>query len=240
MPVRGAGFLTFATMSRAAPDDARGSASATLYVIHGSHACRTAMLMLERKSIAYRSVVLLTGPHPFSVRMRGFAGSRAPIRSVDGRTHGPLAMMDRAGTVPALRLGSERAQTNHDIARFLDRVQPDPPLFPSGPQERLAVEEAEAWGDQVLQMAARRLALVAAYHGLGTLSRRGNDGRLGALLAGSEPARAIAARTAARVVFHAGTGNEPELLEALPPMLDRIDAWIAARSTPRRPTPPTS
>ena len=229
MAVHGAGFLaTFATMSRAAPDDARGSASATLYVIHGSHACRTAMLMLDHKGIAYRCVVLLTGPHPFSVRMRGFAGSRAPIRSVDGRTRRPLAMMDRAGTVPALRLGSERAQTNHDIARFLDRVEPEPPLFPSGPEQRRAVEEAEAWGDQVLQMAARRLTLVAAYHGLDTLSRRGNDGRLGALLARGESSRAVAARTAARVVFGAGTDNEPQLLDALPPMLDRIDAWIAA------------
>src|ERR1700682_638331 len=46
--------------------------SATLYVIGASHACRTGMLMLEHKGIAYRRVDLLTGPHPLSVRIRGF------------------------------------------------------------------------------------------------------------------------------------------------------------------------
>ncbi len=186
------------------------------------------MLMLEHKGIAFRRVDLLTGSHPYSVRMRGFAGQQAPIRSVDGQTHRSLAMMDRAGTVPALRLGSERAQTNHDIARFLDRVEPQPPLFPADPARRRAVEEVEEWGDRVFQMAARRLTLVAAYHGLDALSRRGNDGRLGALLARSEPVRAVAARAAARFAFRANTDNEREMLDALPPMLDRIDAWIEA------------
>ena len=91
--------------------------SATLYVIPGSHACRTAMLMLDHKAIAYRRVELITGMHPFAVRMLGFAGHREPIRTVDGRTHMALAMIDRAGTVPALRHGAERIQANIEIAQ---------------------------------------------------------------------------------------------------------------------------
>jgi len=200
---------------------------ARLYVIPGSHACRTAMLMLEHKGIAYRRVDLLTGPHPLSVRVRGFPGHRAPIRSVDGHTHAWLAMLDRAGTVPALRFGSERIQTNREIARFLDREQPEPPLFPSDRAQRGAVEEAERWGDEVLQMAARRLGLAAAANGLDALHRRGGGGRLGPLLARNEPMRIFASRTAA-VIFRANRGNEPELLRALPEMLDRVDAWVGA------------
>jgi glutathione S-transferase len=199
----------------------------TLYVIPGSHACRTGMLMLEHKGIAYRRVDLLTGLHPLSVRVRGFPGNRTPIRRVDGHTHTWLALLDRAGTVPALRFASERIQTNREIARFLDRTQPEPPLFPADRPLREAVEEAERWGDEVLQMAARRLALAAAAHGLGALHRRGNDGRLGPLLAQSEPMRVFASR-AAGVSFRANRGNERELLSTLPEMLDRIDAWVGA------------
>jgi glutathione S-transferase len=185
------------------------------------------MLMLEHKGIAYRRVDLLTGPHPLSVRMRGFPGNRTPIRSVDGRAHTLLAMLDRAGTVPALRFAGQRIQTNREIARFLDRVRPQPPLFPTDPERRQAVEEAERWGDEVLQMAARRLGLAAASHGLDALYRRGNDGRLGPLLAAGERMRLFAARTAT-LPFRANRDGERKLLSALPEMLERIDGWIGA------------
>jgi glutathione S-transferase len=198
-----------------------------LYVIHGSHACRTAMLMLEHKGTDYRRVDLPTGPHPALVRLRGFPGHPTPIRSVDGQTNRSLARLDRLGTVPALRFGAQRIQTNHDIARFLDREQPDPPLFPADAQQRATVEEAERWGDEVLQMAARRLALAAVGHGFDTLSQRGGDGRLGPLLARREWQRRIVSRASARL-FEADPDGERRLLDDLPPMLDTIDAWIAA------------
>jgi glutathione S-transferase len=203
-----------------------GGEDATLYVIPGSHACRTAMLMLDHKGVSYRRVELITGIHPFVVRMLGFAGHRDPIRTVDGRTHAMLAVLDRAGTVPALRYGAERVQGNIPIARFLDGLRPDPPLFPSG-EEREAVVEAERWGDEVLQMVARRLVLSAGARGLGELRGRGGEGRLGALLAGNEPMRIFSSRTAA-FMFRAGRSGEARLLAELPAMLDRIDGWIAA------------
>jgi hypothetical protein len=60
---------------------------------------------------------------------------------------------------------------------------------------------------------------------LDKLYKRGNEGRLGPLLAKSEAARTFASR-GARTIFRANPGNEPGLLDDLPAMLDRIDAWI--------------
>ncbi|MEA2209700.1 MAG: glutathione S-transferase [Solirubrobacteraceae bacterium] len=196
-----------------------------LYVIPGSHACRTAMLMLEHKRIGHRLVELPTGPHSLLVRALGFPGHREPIRSVDGRTSRRLALLDRMGTVPAMRYGSARVQTNREIARFLDRVVAEPALFPADPARRSAVEEAELWADRHLQMLARRLALVGPLHGLDTMSRRGNDGRLGALLTKHELARSAIARTAS-VMFGADARAESEMLAALPQTLDRVDRLI--------------
>ncbi|HTB70853.1 MAG TPA: hypothetical protein VK707_07735 [Solirubrobacteraceae bacterium] len=198
-----------------------------LYTILGSHACRTGSLMLEHKSIAYRRVVLPTGAHPLLVRAAGFAGHRKPIRSVDGATPGPLALLDRLGTVPALRFGAERVQTSRAIASFLDRVQPRPALFPDEPERRRAVEQALCWGDDVFQMAARRIVLLGGRHGLDALRDRAGDGRLGPLLARGERARAINNEIAARMIFRANVDAERELLAELPAQLDRVDAWIA-------------
>jgi glutathione S-transferase len=150
-----------------------------LYVISGSHACRTAMLMLEHKRIAYRVVRLPTGMHPIAVRALGFPGHKKPIRDVEGATGRSLALLDRMGTVPALRYGAERVQTNHRIARFLEDVQGEPALFPPDAEQRARVEEAEAWGDEVFQMAARRLGLTGSLNGLDNFRDRANSGRLG-------------------------------------------------------------
>ena len=202
-------------------------ARARLYVIPGSHACRAAILMLEHKRVPYRLVTLPTGAHSTIVRLLGFPGNATPIRSVDGRTHAALALLDKLGTVPALALGDERVQTNRRIARHLDAIQPEPPLFPAERAARAAVEEAEAWGDEVLQMAARRLALAAGARGLRELHDRGGSGRLGALLSDNERKRIVDARLAARIAFRANPDSEHVLLGELPSMLDRIDAWIA-------------
>jgi glutathione S-transferase len=203
------------------------SEPATLYVIPGSHACRSGMLMLEHKGIAYRTVTLRTGTHPLAVRLRGFPGHREPIRTVDGRTPAPLALLDRGGTVPALRYGSERIQTSRRIARFLDREVAEHPLLPLDPARRHAVEQAEQWGDEVLQMSARRILLASAARGLDSLRNRGGTGRLGALLASGERERLLASRTAG-FVFRARGGSERELLGTVPALLDRVDEWIGA------------
>jgi len=195
---------------------------ASVYVIMGSHACRAATLMLEHKGIPYRRVVLPTGLHPLLVRACGFAGHRTPIRTVDGATHRQLALLDRLGTVPALRLDGERVQTNHEIARFLERLQPEPALLPAEPERRRAVENAERWGDETLQMAARRVGLAAD---LDDMTMRGADGRLGPLLARSGTMRTLASRISAQP-FQAKRGDLRGLLDSIPPMLDTVDGWI--------------
>jgi glutathione S-transferase len=198
---------------------------AKLYVILGSHACRTGMLLLEHKGIEYERVVLPTGVHPLSLRLRGFAANPEPFRLVGDRSHPTLEIADRMGTVPALLADGQRVKTNRQIARFLERVRPEPPLFPSDPDRRRAVEEAERWGDDVLQMLARRLTAAAGRRGLDALVDGGARGRLGPLLWRRPAARSLGVRLVANF-FRAGARTEPELLAALPGMLDRVDDWI--------------
>jgi glutathione S-transferase len=202
-------------------------AKAKLYVISGSHACRTGMLVLEHKGISYRTVELPTGAHPMAVRILGFPGHPEPIRTVDGSTPGPLAMLDRLGTVPALRYGEQRIQTNTEIIRFLEGVKPDPPLYPADPVLRAKVEEAQRWGDEPFQMAARRITLAAGVSGAAALYEGGARGRLGPLLSKNGPMRAMVSNIAGRVTFKASGANEAAQLAALPAMLDSIDSWIA-------------
>jgi glutathione S-transferase len=146
--------------------------------------------------------------------------------AIDARLRSPW----RIGWGPcrALQYGGYRVQTNREIARFLDRLRPDPPLLPADPERRLAVEEAERWGDEVFQMAARRLAFAAVLHGRDGMIDRANDGRLGPLLWRRETIRFVGARMIGRVAFAASLATEPELLGLVPGMLDRIDAWIGA------------
>jgi glutathione S-transferase len=199
-----------------------------LYVILGSHACRSAMLMLEHKGVEHEVVELPTGLHPIALRLRGFGGNPAPARRFNGRRGPMLAMADRMGTVPSLRYDGQEIRTNREIARFLERLRPDPPLLPSDPEARRAVEEAERWGSEVFQMTARRLALTASLHGLDGFANRGDDGRLGPLLWRQRTLRLMGTRLIAVSTFGANKRVERELLEALPAQLDRIDAWIEA------------
>jgi glutathione S-transferase len=91
--------------------------------------------MVAHKRIPHRLVRLMPGLHPLLVRLAGFDGF----------------------TVPALELDGQKVQGSRRIARFLDEVRPDPPLFPAEPERRVQVEEAERWGEQVLQPVPRRL-----------------------------------------------------------------------------------
>ncbi len=108
---------------------------ATLYGVHSSHPSHAARLMLEHKGIDHRVVNLVPGTHAAAVRALGFRG----------------------GTVPALKLDGRRVQGTRSISRALDAAHPEPPLFPADPGRRARVEEAERWGDEVLQPVPRRL-----------------------------------------------------------------------------------
>jgi glutathione S-transferase len=197
-----------------------------LYVIPGSHACRSAMLMLKHKQVPHRRVDVVTLLHPLVARLHGFdaggqtrtAGTRRPL---------PLRMGDRLGTVPALACDDRRISTNRGIARFLDDRHPKPPLFPADPEQRLAVEDAERWANDTLQMGARRILAGAVLRDPSAFSRSAADGRLGYLLYRRALTRRLIIPMIGRLAFAAGPTAESELLAALPAMLDRIDAWIA-------------
>src|SRR3954469_21463913 len=140
------------------------------------------MLLLDHKGIDYELVELPTGLHPVALRVLGFSGNPAPFRELGDRKGRMVGVLDRLGTVPALRMNGDKVKTNREIARHLERVRPDPPLFPADAEARRAVEEAEAWGDEVFQMAARRLTSAASMRGPGAMHDGGDDGRLGPLL----------------------------------------------------------
>jgi glutathione S-transferase len=197
-----------------------------LYVIPGSHACRSAMLMLEHKQLPYRRVEVTTLLHPLAVRLHGFDAGGQTRSAGSGR---PLALRvgDRLGTVPALAANGDRISTNHRIARFLDDRHPDPPLFPADPEQRARVEEAERWDNDSLQMVARRILLPVALRDPAAASEAAADGRLGHLLYRQGVARRVILPMIGRVVFNVGSATEQEMLAELPAMLDRIDRWIA-------------
>ncbi|MDX6581037.1 MAG: glutathione S-transferase [Solirubrobacterales bacterium] len=201
--------------------------SATLYAIPGSHACETGALMLEHKGIEYRRVDFWPGVHSLMVRMRGFPGKGQTRMLGDAKPTFSVRMGDRLGTVPALKLGDERLQTNHAIARRLDELDPEPPLFPADPAQRAKVEEAEGWADDPFQMFARRLTLAAVLHGPDALYDRGGKGRLGALLWHNDRMRLHGSRMLAKRVFSANPDTERKMLDELPEQLDRIDGYIA-------------
>jgi len=198
----------------------------TLYVIPGSHACRSGMLMLEHKRVPYRRVDIVTLLHPVVSRLLGFdAGGET--RSAGGRRTFGLRLGDRLGTVPALAADGDRISTNRAIARYLDDHHPHPPLFPVEPARRAKVEHAEAWANETLQMAARRILGAAVVRDPAAFSRSAANGRLGYLLYRRRLTRRLIVPRILRAVFVAGEDPARDPVAELPAMLDRIDAWIA-------------
>jgi glutathione S-transferase len=178
-------------------------AQAKLYVIPGSHPSRTVMLMLERKGIPFKRVDLMP------VISKGILKAQRFPRN----------------TVPALKLDGKRVQGSMEIGRELDRIQPEPALYPADPELRAKVEEAEAWGDE-FQQKPRRLSWWAFRKDRAPMASYSEGARLGvpvglAVKTGG-PLVAVAARlngsTDAKV-----SGD----LGSLRADLDRIDAWIA-------------
>src|SRR5436190_6959903 len=95
---------------------------AKLYSIPGSHPAIAARRMLELKGIPYKRVDLMPVISRGVLRALRFPSNRVPSLVLDGR-----------------KLSGSR-----EIARELDRLQPEPPLFPPEPDARAAVEEAES------------------------------------------------------------------------------------------------
>jgi len=108
---------------------------AHLYAIKLSHPSHAARLMLEHKGIEHRVTMFPAGLHPALVRLVGFRGNTVPVMKIDGR----------------------RVEKSLVIARELDRVKPDPGLYPADAAARARVEDAERWGEAEPQPVPRRM-----------------------------------------------------------------------------------
>jgi glutathione S-transferase len=179
--------------------------SIRLYVIPGSHPARAAELMLRHKGIEYKRTDLPPVLSRFIVhRVLRFPGDRVPAMKVDGR----------------------KVQGSHDVARELDALSPDPPLFPADPALRAQVEEAERWGDEYLQEIPRKISWWALKRHKSDQASFLEGYRLGlptrVLVATSPPLIRMAMR------LNDSTDDVVRRqIAAIPAALDRIDAWIA-------------
>jgi glutathione S-transferase len=177
---------------------------AKLYVIPGSHPSITARRMLELKGIPYKRVDLIPVVSKGVVRAQGFPGK----------------------TVPALKIDGRKVQGTREIARALDEIDPDPPLFPADANKRSSVEEAERWGDEMLQQKARRISWWALKKDRAPMASFSEGAKLGVPVE-------LAVKTGGPIVSLSARFNEASDenvrsdLASLPADLDRIDAWIS-------------
>ena len=177
-----------------------------LYSLPGSHPGTAARAMLEYKGIDFKRTDLV----PFL--------SRVILRRVLGFPR---------NTVPAITIDGRRVQGSREISCELDRLRPDPPLFPGDPDKRLAVEEAERWGEERLQHPIRQIALWAM---------RANRAPIRSYMEGSKLGMpvSIAARLAPPFIDAGVRVNEATdeavraNLAGLGSMLRQVDEWIAA------------
>jgi glutathione S-transferase len=175
-----------------------------LYSIAVSHPARTAGLMLRHKGIDFELVDIPPGSQRPLMRLHGFS----------------------AGTVPALKVDGRKVQGSLEISRALEELQPKPHLFPTDPQLRAAVEEAERWGEVVLQPPPRNFFRWAV----------ARDAKLRRALAEAVgmPASPVAAAITKPVGWYYSrivSGSTDESIQAqlasLPAQLDHVDALIA-------------
>ena len=130
-------------------------------------------------------------------------------------------------TVPALRIDGRRVQNTTVISRTLEQLHPEPRLFPADQAHRAAVEQAERWGEEVLQPLPRRLSWWALARDRSGLRSLGEHARLGVPLG-------LAIHTAAPIIAierRINNANDETIradMTALPAMLDRVDELIAA------------
>ena len=163
--------------------------------------------MLEHKGIEHTVVDLVPGTDAALLRPLGF----------------------RHGTVPALKLTGRRVQGSRAIARALDEVKPEPRLFPTDPQARMRVEEAERWGDEILQVAPRRLG--------GWLAVKRPQMRTNLAREAGAVAPDLLGRAGLPVAWYFARkvgANDTELVirtvRTLPALLDQVDELLSERT----------
>ncbi len=177
---------------------------AKLYVVHGSHPCATVARALELKGIAFKAIELPPAMH--AAVMRVAFGTR---------------------TVPAIKLETgEKLSGSRTILRRLDQLVPEPALLPADPGERERVLEAEAWGDDVLQAATRRILWPTLLANAGAAPSFSE----GAQLPLPAPVLKAAIPLVGRIELKLNATSQAARaadLQALPGWLQQVDDWLA-------------
>src|SRR6476659_5909490 len=174
--------------------------NARLYVIPASHPSIAVQLMLDHKGIPYKRTDLMPVVSKGVLRAAGFPGV----------------------TVPALNVDGDKVQGSRQIARELERLRPEPPLFPAEAEKRAAVEEAERFGDEELQHPIRQLLWWGFRQNKEPLRSYSEGAKLGVPIG-------VAVKTGGPLVALSARFNEAsdenarQALEALPDLLDRVD-----------------
>jgi glutathione S-transferase len=177
------------------------SPALVLHVLPPSHPCLTARAALRFKGLEYERVDLPLGKQlePMA-ELYGEGNTTVPGMLVDGvPVHGSRAILAR-----------------------LEEIQPDPPLYPAPIAEQ--VREAERWGDEEFQDLGRRLPWGALHF---------RPEALGILAGATEPLDPAGTDYAIRMIrgtwkYHGLDATRLAAdLQALPGMLDHIDALVA-------------
>jgi glutathione S-transferase len=173
---------------------------ARLFGVPGSHPVMSAELMLRHKGIPYTRIDLPNMTHKAILPLLRFRGT----------------------TVPVLRFDRTRVSGTMKIARALEALRPEPPLF--GPP---GVEGAEAWADGPLQDGVRQLARWAAVKDPEAMATF-IDGPLLGVVPEALTLRALPAlRPLVALQLRTADDTARACLEALPAQLDRVDALLA-------------
>jgi glutathione S-transferase len=176
----------------------------TLYVVNGSHPCATVERALQLKGIPYK---LVEFPPPMHM---------AAMKLLFGKR-----------TVPAMKVDDEKISGSRAILRRLDELQPEPALLPADDAARAKVEEAEAWGDEVLQPLVRRVLWPTFKAHPEAMATYSDGSKLPPI---PVPVLKLIAPVATRIEMKANEATPdtyPADLRTLPELLDRVDAWIA-------------
>lgn len=176
---------------------------AKLYVVAASHPCFAVKRAMELKGISYKRIEWPPTLHVPLQRLR-FA----------------------RGTVPGLTLDGEKVIGSRAIMHRLDDLQPEPPLYPSDPNARHRVEDADRWGEEVLQALARRMTWWTLRKRPRAITTYGEDSRLPL----PDFAAVGTAPLITRIEWRINDVSDETIkrdLRALPGHLDRVDAWIA-------------
>lgn len=178
--------------------------NARLYVVNGSHPCATVERALQLKQIPYK--ITEFPPPMHSAIMRARFGTR---------------------TVPLLKLDGEKISGSRAILARLDALVPEPALYPSDPDLRAKVLEAERWGDEDLQGLTRRILWPTFKANPAAMATYSTGSKLPAI---PVPVLKVIAPVATRIEMKLNDATPDTYgpdVRSVPAACDKIDAWIA-------------